>query len=104
MPGREFLRSEPRSLHRNRGSDRSNDRCLSLLGRRGQDRLEGALALAIEVLVQVRGVELDLGATLGHFDLCGPQDRIDDDPTEVLVGPVAVEVSAREAEAAAAVL
>src|SRR5262249_33570423 len=58
----------------------------------------------VEVFLQFRGVQFDLGAALGHIDLGTPQDGIDDQSAEVLVAPVAVKMSAREAEAAAALV
>src|SRR2546423_1910694 len=74
-----------------------------------QDRLEPfnrprPLSLPIEVLVQVGVVEQDLCSTLGDFYLCAPEDGVHHELAIILVGPVAVEVAAGEAEAPASIL
>src|SRR5262249_24379186 len=61
------------------------------------------LFLAVQVLLQLGGVQFDLSAVLGHIHLGAPQDRILDQPAEILVAPVLVRVAASEAEAPAAV-
>src|SRR5262245_27433434 len=70
---------------------------------RRQDRFELGVVLLVEVLVQIGRIELDLGSAFGHIDFSRPQDRVDDDAAEVLIGPVAMEVPAGKAEAPAAV-
>src|SRR4051812_161042 len=60
--------------------------------------------LGVEVAVDLVGVHLHRGALLRHLDAGRPQDRVDDQAAEVLVGPVPVRVSAGEAERPPAVL
>src|SRR5437879_2833757 len=61
------------------------------------------LSLVVQVLVQLRWVQLHFRSLLGHIEIGGPQDSVDDQTAEVLVAPVLVEVPAGEAEAAALV-
>src|SRR5262245_46902130 len=72
--------------------------------RRRVDRLEWPLTLLVQVLVQIDRVEIHFRPAYGDLDLRRPEDRVHDDPAEVLVGPVAVEVGPGEPEPTAAVL
>src|SRR5262249_36141693 len=60
--------------------------------------------LAVEILVQIGRIEFYLRQdAVRHVHFRRPEDGIDDQATEVFVGPVAMEVAAGEAERSAAV-
>ena len=62
------------------------------------------LVLRIEVFVELRfGDGLRNDPAVGHLDLGGPEDRVEDEPAEIIDRPVAVPVAAGETDAASAV-
>src|SRR5581483_2074293 len=56
----------------------------------------GSVSFAIKVPIQILGTQIDLGSVRRHIEFGRPQDSIDDEPTEVLVSPVLVEVRPSE--------
>ena len=52
----------------------------------------GGIALVVEELVQLGGIEIDLRATVGDGDFGGPEDAVDDEFALAFGAPVFVEV------------
>src|SRR6185436_275805 len=67
------------------GKHAAGTRGLWLL-RRGRRRA-GLGALVVEVLLEVRRIQRDLGALLRDLDLRGPEDAVHHQAPQVLVGP-----------------